>query len=130
MKRALADKERGLGSYCAIEALRHLAITSDRDACKCSQCAGNRGACTTQADKKHVVHFDLKVAEESIQKKAVVYDGDGDQHYDTISAFIKSMRGSDPDAAIYWLAKTSMREDIRFGRAVASQFARARRGDG
>src|SRR5207249_3222105 len=61
------------------------------------------------------IKFDLAVAEESIQKKAVVYDGDEDQHYDTISAFIKSMRGSDPDAAIYWLAKMLYAgEDIRF----------------
>ena len=61
------------------------------------------------------IHFTRAVAEESIQKKAVVYDADGDQHYDTISAFIKSMRGSDPDAAIYWLAKMLYAgEDIRF----------------
>jgi len=62
-----------------------------------------------------VVHFTRAVAEESIQKKAVVYDGDGDEHYDTISAFIKSMRGSDPDATLYWLAKMLYAgEDIRF----------------
>jgi putative ATPase len=62
-----------------------------------------------------VVCLDLQAAEESIQRKAVVYDGDEDQHYDTISAFIKSMRGSDPDAAIYWLAKMLYAgEDIRF----------------
>jgi len=62
-----------------------------------------------------VVNLDLAAAEESIQRKAVVYDGDGDQHYDTISAFIKSMRGSDPDAAVYWLAKMLYAgEDIRF----------------
>jgi putative ATPase len=62
-----------------------------------------------------VIHFTLPAAEESIQKKAVVYDADGDQHYDTISAFIKSMRGSDPDAALYWLAKMlHAGEDIRF----------------
>jgi len=62
-----------------------------------------------------VVHITLEVAEQSIQKKAVVYDGDGDAHYDTISAFIKSMRGSDPDAALYWLAKMiHAGEDPRF----------------
>ncbi len=64
---------------------------------------------------KGVVHIDLAAAEQSIQKKAVVYDGDGDAHYDTISAFIKSMRGSDPDAALYWLAKMiHAGEDPRF----------------
>src|SRR6185369_7495643 len=62
-----------------------------------------------------VIRIDRAIAEESIQKKAVVYDGDGDQHYDTISAFIKSIRGSDPDAALYWLAKMLYAgEDIRF----------------
>ena len=62
-----------------------------------------------------MIHIDLPVAEQSIQKKAVVYDGDGDAHYDTISAFIKSMRGSDPDAALYWLAKMiHAGEDPRF----------------
>ena len=62
-----------------------------------------------------IIHITLEVAEQSIQKKAVVYDGDGDAHYDTISAFIKSMRGSDPDAALYWLAKMiHAGEDPRF----------------
>ena len=70
---------------------------------------------TTNANARGVIHFTREVAEESIQKKAVVYDADEDQHYDTISAFIKSMRGSDPDAAIYWLAKMLYAgEDIRF----------------
>ena len=71
-------------------------------------------ALTTAPDKKGVVHIDLAAAEQSIQKKAVVYD-DEDAHYDTISAFIKSMRGSDPDAALYWLAKMiHAGEDPRF----------------
>jgi putative ATPase len=117
MKRALADKERGLGKYnVAItdEALRHLAVTADGDARKCLN-ALEVGVLTTPPDKKHVIRIDLKAAEESIQRKAVVYDADEDQHYDTISAFIKSMRGSDPDAAIYWLAKMLYAgEDIRF----------------
>lgn len=70
---------------------------------------------TTRPDKSGVVDFNIKVAEESIQKKAVMYDRDGDAHYDTISAFIKSMRGSDPDAALYWLAKMLYAgEDPRF----------------
>jgi len=61
------------------------------------------------------IHVDLAVAEQCIQKKAIVYDGDGDAHYDTISAFIKSMRGSDADAALYWLAKMiHAGEDPRF----------------
>ena len=70
---------------------------------------------TTTPDKNKVIQFDLNVAEESIQQKTVVYDGDGDAHYDTISAFIKSMRGSDPDATLYWLAKMLYAgEDPRF----------------
>src|SRR6185295_13823318 len=62
-------------------------------------------ALTTAPDKSGMIRIDLATAEQSIQKKAVVYDGDEDAHYDTVSAFIKSMRGSDPDAALYWLAK-------------------------
>jgi putative ATPase len=58
-----------------------------------------------QPDKDGVIHITLDVAQESIQRRAVLYDKDGDAHYDTISAFIKSVRGSDPDAALYWLAK-------------------------
>jgi len=95
-------------------ALRHLAITSDGDARKCLN-ALEVGVLTTPPGPDGVIHFTQAVAEESIQKKAVVYDADEDQHYDTISAFIKSMRGSDPDAAIYWLAKMLYAgEDIRF----------------
>jgi hypothetical protein len=72
-------------------------------------------ALTTAPGKSGAVKITLEVAEQSIQKKAVVYDGDGDAHYDTISAFIKSMRGSDPDAALYWLAKMiHAGEDPRF----------------
>ena len=70
---------------------------------------------TTVPDKDGVIQLDRQVAEESIQKKSVLYDADGNEHYDTISAFIKSMRGSDPDAALYWLAKMLYAgEDIRF----------------
>src|SRR5208283_2911197 len=72
-------------------------------------------ALTTEPEADGVIRLTLAVAEQSIQKKAVVYDGDGDAHYDTISAFIKSMRGSDPDAALYWLAKMiHAGEDPRF----------------
>ncbi len=117
MRRALNDSERGLGNYnveADEEALRHLAVTSDGDARKCLN-ALEVGVLTTPHGPDGVIHFTRAVAEESIQKKAVVYDGDEDQHYDTISAFIKSMRGSDPDAAIYWLAKMLYAgEDIRF----------------
>ncbi len=116
LQRALAEKERGLG-YMKIKAdetaLRHLAKISDGDARKTLN-ALEIAALTTAPDKKGVVRIDLATAEQSIQKKAVVYD-DEDAHYDTISAFIKSMRGSDPDAALYWLAKMiHAGEDPRF----------------
>jgi len=117
LRRALKDEERGLGKYevkADDDALRHLAVTGDGDARK-SLNALEVGVLTTPPGPDGVIHFAKTVAEESIQKKAVVYDADEDQHYDTISAFIKSMRGSDPDAAIYWLAKMLYAgEDIRF----------------
>jgi len=117
LRRALTDPERGLGQHqidASEEALRHLAVTADGDARKVLN-ALEIGALTTPAGEDGVIRFDLAAAEESIQRKAVVYDADGDQHYDTISAFIKSMRGSDPDAALYWLAKMLYAgEDIRF----------------
>jgi putative ATPase len=117
LQRALTDRERGLGAQRIAmddDALSHLATLADGDARKALN-ALEIGALTTAPAGDGVVHFDLRVAEESIQKKAVVYDADGDQHYDTISAFIKSMRGSDPDAALYWLAKMLYAgEDIRF----------------
>ena len=116
LQRALADAERGLG-YLKIradeEALRHLARISDGDARKALN-ALEIAALTTASEQPGVIHLDLVAAEQSIQKKAVVYD-DEDAHYDTISAFIKSMRGSDPDAALYWLAKMiHAGEDPRF----------------
>jgi putative ATPase len=117
LQRALKDEERGLG-YLKISAdenaLRHLAKLSDGDARKALNSL-EIAALTTLPEKNGVVKITLEVAEQSIQKKAVVYDGDGDAHYDTISAFIKSMRGSDPDAALYWLAKMiHAGEDPRF----------------
>jgi putative ATPase len=117
LHRALADAERGLG-FMKIQAdeaaLRHLARISDGDARKALN-ALEIAALTTAPNPKGVIHIDLPTAEQSIQKKAVVYDGDGDAHYDTISAFIKSMRGSNPDAALYWLAKMiHAGEDPRF----------------
>ena len=115
--RALDDKERGLGNYKVKmdkDARRHLAKLSDGDARKCLN-ALEIGVLTTQADTRDVIHFTLAVAEESIQQKAVVYDRAGDAHYDTISAFIKSMRASDEKGAMYWLAKMlHAGEDFRF----------------
>lgn len=117
LERALQDKERGLGRYrvkMEKEALVHLAKVSEGDARRALN-ALEVGVTTTKPDKTGLVHFTREVAEESIQKKAVVYDQDEDAHYDTASAFIKSMRGSDPDAALYWLAKMLYAgEDPRF----------------
>ena len=115
--RALADKERGLGNYKVkmdAVARRHLGKLSDGDARKCLN-ALEIGVLTTPPERDGLVHFTLAVAEESIQQKAVVYDRAGDAHYDTISAFIKSMRASDEKNAIYWLAKMlHAGEDFRF----------------
>ena len=114
---SLEDKERGLGLrkiQADEEALQHLAVLSDGDARKALNSL-EIAALTTPPDPDGTIHITLACAEESIQKKAVVYDTDGDAHYDTISAFIKSMRGGDPDAAIYWLAKMiHAGEDPRF----------------
>jgi putative ATPase len=95
-------------------ARRHLAKLSDGDARKCLN-ALEIGVLTTPPDQNGLIDFRLTVAEESIQQKAVVYDRAGDAHYDTISAFIKSMRASDEKNAIYWLAKMlHAGEDFRF----------------
>ncbi len=114
---ALKDKERGLGNFrvkADKKALNFLAKISEGDARRALS-ALELGVLTTPADKEGYVRFDLGIAQESIQKKAVVYDHDEDGHYDTASAFIKSMRGSDPDAAIYWMAKMLYAgEDSRF----------------
>jgi putative ATPase len=115
--RALADKERGLGNYNVKidkNARKHLAKLSDGDGRKCLN-ALEIGVLTTPADSKGVIHFTIAVGGESIQQKAIVYDRVGDAHYDTISAFIKSMRGSDEKGAMYWLAKMlHAGEDFRF----------------
>ena len=117
INRALADKERGLGHHQVkmdADARTHLAKLSDGDARKCLN-ALEVGVLTTPPDQKGIIHFTLAVAEDSIQQKAVVYDKKGDAHYDTISAFIKSMRASDENGAIYWLAKMlHAGEDFRF----------------
>lgn len=117
ISRALLDSERGLGSM-KVEllhpALNHLATVSDGDARKALNSL-EIAVMTTPPGVDGRILITLQVAEQSIQKKAVVYDSDGDAHYDTISAFIKSMRGSDPDAALYWLAKMiHAGEDPRF----------------
>jgi putative ATPase len=117
LRRALNDKERGLG-YMKISAddnaIAHLARISDGDARKALN-ALEIAALTTAPQPDGTIHITLAAAEQSIQKKAVVYDADEDAHYDTISAFIKAMRGSDPDAALYWMAKmVHAGEDPRF----------------
>lgn len=132
LRRAAADPERGLGKYnveLADEAVHHLAVTSDGDARRAlislevavlSQLESSSR--TTEGEPKPGaapgagrIVIDLAVAEESIQRKAIVYDATGDEHYDAASAFIKSMRGSDPDAAVYWLARMlEAGEDPRF----------------
>lgn len=117
LRRAMADSERGLGRIPATiddEALAHLVRVAGGDARNALN-ALELAVTTTPADKKGQVHITLEVAQESIQRRAVRYDKGGDEHYDTISAFIKSVRGSDPDAALYWLAKMVYAgEDPRF----------------
>jgi putative ATPase len=117
MRSALSDSERGFGKLkinITPAALAFLAEVSDGDARR-SLNALEIAVLTTAPDADDVIQLDRSVAEESIQKKAVTYDADGTEHHDTISAFIKSMRGSDPDAALYWLAKMLYAgEDIRF----------------
>ena len=117
IRHALADPDRGLGAHTvamADDALDHIATLSDGDARRALN-ALEVGVLTTEPDPQGVIHFDLAVAEESIQRKAIVYDHDEDAHYDAASAFIKSMRGSDPDAALYWMAKMiEAGEDPRF----------------
>ncbi|MDI6689428.1 MAG: AAA family ATPase [Actinomycetota bacterium] len=117
LKRALEDRERGLGSLqIKLEkaALEHIIKVANGDA-RCALNALEMAALTTSPGGKGVRKVTLKIAEDAIQKRAVIYDREGDAHYDTISAFIKSMRGSDPDAAIYWLARMLYAgEDPRF----------------
>jgi putative ATPase len=120
LRRALSDTERGLGQHdieAADEALEHLARVSDGDARRALTAleVGARSLIADAGDPDAGVVFDLDVAQESIQEKVIQYDAAGDQHYDAASALIKSMRGSDPDAAIYWLARMlAAGEDPRF----------------
>ena len=115
--RAVTDTKQGLGSYQAVleeAALEFLADISGGDA-RAALNALELGVLTTARSGDGKIHIDLETASECIQKRVVRYDKTGDQHYDTISAFIKSMRGSDPDAAIYYLAKMLYAgQDIRF----------------
>ncbi len=115
--RALKDEERGLGGYAVEvtdEAVDHLVEMSDGDARRALN-ALEIGVLSSEPDADGVIEFDLSLAEDSIQQKALVYDRDEDEHYDTASAFIKSMRGSDPDAALYWMEKMlEGGEDPRF----------------
>ena len=117
LRRAVTDEERGMGAYHAVlepEAEDFLADISNGDA-RAALTAIELGVLTTERSEDGKIHITLDVAQECIQKRAVRYDKMGDQHYDTISAFIKSIRGSDPDAAVYYLARMLYAgEDIRF----------------
>ena len=117
LERALHDKEKGMGSYRAEatdEALDFLADMAGGDA-RAALNAIELGILTTERSEDGLIHITLDVAQECIQRRAVKYDKTGDNHYDTISAFIKSMRGTDPDAAVYYLAKMlDAGEDIKF----------------
>ena len=107
IRRAVYDQERGLGAYGAVieeDALEFLADMADGDA-RAALNAVELGVLTTGPGPDGKIHLTLEVASECIQKRVVQYDKAGDNHYDTISAFIKSMRGSDPDAAVYYLAR-------------------------
>ncbi|MBU0640385.1 MAG: replication-associated recombination protein A [Planctomycetes bacterium] len=116
LRRALADGERGLGqtgATCDEDALRFIAEHADGDARRAL--AGLEVAVLSQPHEARPPHVTLEVAAESLQRKAIPYDAAGDTHYDVASAFIKSMRGSDPDAALYWLARMMEGgEDPRF----------------
>ena len=114
VRRAVADKERGLGQYkihLHDDALEFLAEVSDGDARR----ALSALEVGVLSSRESPIEFTRQLAEESVQRKAVQYDRQGDAHYDAISALIKSIRGSDPDAALYWLARMlEGGEDVRF----------------
>lgn len=117
LRRAVSDTKKGMGSYHAVmdeDALDFLADVSNGDA-RSALNAIELGILTTPKSEDGQIHITLSVAQECIQKRVVKYDKTGDQHYDTISAFIKSMRGSDPNAAVYYLAKMLYAgEDVTF----------------
>jgi putative ATPase len=117
LEQAMADEQRGYGKKqlrvdeAALQHIMHIAGGDARNALNALELAVE----STPANKDGLIHVTLDVAQESIQRRAVLYDKDGDAHYDTISAFIKSVRGSDPDASLYWLAKMLYAgEDPRF----------------
>ncbi|MCM1431945.1 MAG: replication-associated recombination protein A [Muribaculaceae bacterium] len=115
--RAVTDSEKGMGAYNAEideDALEFLADVSNGDA-RAALTAIELGILTTARSEDGVIHITIDVASECIQKRVISYDKAGDNHYDTISAFIKSMRGSDPDAAVYYLARMLYAgEDVKF----------------
>lgn len=117
INRAVYDVEKGMGSYDAIiddDAAEFLADVANGDA-RAALNAVELGILTTERSEDKKIHINLQTAQECIQKRQVRYDKNGDNHYDTISAFIKSMRGSDPDAAVYYLARMLYAgEDIKF----------------
>lgn len=117
LERAVTDKEKGMGSYQAVlgeDAKEFLADIAGGDA-RAALNAIELGILTTDRGEDGKIHIDLQTASQCIQKRVVRYDKTGDNHYDTVSAFIKSMRGSDPDAAVYYLAKMLYAgEDIKF----------------
>ena len=117
LRRAVNDTDKGLGSFHAVideDALEFLADMSGGDARNALN-AVELGVLTTERSEDGIIHITMDVASECIQKRAVNYDKRGDNHYDIISAFIKSMRGSDPDAAVYYLAKMLYAgEDVKF----------------
>jgi len=118
MRRALADEHRGLGRCHAsltTEAIEHLAISSNGDARRALTALEIAVLSQASSDSTEAITIDLETAQDSIQRKAIRYDKLGDEHYDAASALIKSMRGSDPDAAVYWLARMlEAGEDPRF----------------
>lgn len=117
LERALQDKEQGLGNYkisIPSKTLRFIIEGSNGDA-RVALNALEIAVKTTKPDTQGIRHINLKIAEESLQRKVLLYDKKGEEHYDVVSAFIKSMRGSDPDAALYWLARmVEAGEDPRF----------------
>ena len=115
--RAINDTEKGMGAYNAAideDALEFLADVSNGDA-RAALTALELGVLTTDRSEDGIIHITIDVASECIQKRVISYDKSGDNHYDTVSAFIKSMRGSDPDAAVYYLARMLYAgEDVKF----------------
>ena len=117
LKRALVDKDQGLGNYrveVSLEAEDYLLTIAEGDG-RTLLNSLEIGVLSSPKDENGIINLDLDKIKESIQVKTARYDKGGDEHYDTISAFIKSMRGSDPDATIYWLAKMiNAGEDPKF----------------